>query len=71
MAPTDEMIERARAALPELPAARAERLERELELPAETAQLLAFRGELGDFYEAALAATASTRAGWPTGRSTS
>ena len=55
MAPTEEMLERARAALPELPAARAERLERELELPADTAKLLAFRSELGDFYEAALA----------------
>ncbi|MEA2362647.1 MAG: aspartyl-tRNA(Asn)/glutamyl-tRNA(Gln) amidotransferase subunit [Thermoleophilaceae bacterium] len=56
MAPTEEMLARARAALPELPAARAERLERDLELPAETAKLLAFRSELGDFYEAALAA---------------
>ena len=36
MAPTEEMLERARAALPELPAARAERLEGELELPADT-----------------------------------
>ena len=56
MAPTETMIERARAALPELPAARAERLERELELPPDSAKLLAFRTELGDFYEAALAA---------------
>jgi aspartyl-tRNA(Asn)/glutamyl-tRNA(Gln) amidotransferase subunit B len=56
MAPSEQMIERARTALPELPAARAERLEGELELPAETARLLAFRSELGDFYEAALAA---------------
>jgi aspartyl-tRNA(Asn)/glutamyl-tRNA(Gln) amidotransferase subunit B len=56
MAPTEEMVERARAALPELPAARAERLERELELPPDSAKLLAFRSELGDFYEAALAA---------------
>ncbi|MEA2419402.1 MAG: aspartyl-tRNA(Asn)/glutamyl-tRNA(Gln) amidotransferase subunit, partial [Thermoleophilaceae bacterium] len=54
MAPTEGMIERARAALPELPAARAQRLEQEL--PAEVARLLAFRSELGDFYEAALAA---------------
>jgi aspartyl-tRNA(Asn)/glutamyl-tRNA(Gln) amidotransferase subunit B len=54
VAPTDEMLERARAALPELPAARAERLERELDLPAETARMLSFRSELGDFYEAAL-----------------
>jgi aspartyl-tRNA(Asn)/glutamyl-tRNA(Gln) amidotransferase subunit B len=55
LVPTEEMLESARAALPELPAARAERLERELELPADTAKLLAFRSDLGDFYEAALA----------------
>jgi aspartyl-tRNA(Asn)/glutamyl-tRNA(Gln) amidotransferase subunit B len=54
LAPTEEMIERAKTALPELPAARVERLEREL--PPETARLLAFRAELGDYYEAALAA---------------
>jgi aspartyl-tRNA(Asn)/glutamyl-tRNA(Gln) amidotransferase subunit B len=54
MAPTDAMIERARVELPELPAARAERLGKDL--PAEVARLLAFRTELGDFYEAALAA---------------
>jgi aspartyl-tRNA(Asn)/glutamyl-tRNA(Gln) amidotransferase subunit B len=54
--PTEAMLERARAALPELPAARAERLERELELPAETAKLLSFRSELGDFFEDAVAA---------------
>jgi aspartyl-tRNA(Asn)/glutamyl-tRNA(Gln) amidotransferase subunit B len=54
IAPTETMLERARAALPELPAARAERLGRDLDLPAETARLLAFRAELGDFYEAAL-----------------
>jgi aspartyl-tRNA(Asn)/glutamyl-tRNA(Gln) amidotransferase subunit B len=54
LAPTEQMIERARAALPELPAARAERFE-QLGLPADTAKLLAFRSELGDFYEAALA----------------
>ena len=56
VAPTEAMLERARGALPELPAARAERLERDLSLPAETAKLLAFRSELGDFYEAALGA---------------
>ncbi|HEX3277426.1 MAG TPA: Asp-tRNA(Asn)/Glu-tRNA(Gln) amidotransferase subunit GatB [Thermoleophilaceae bacterium] len=54
LAPTEQMIERARAALPELPAARAERFE-QLGLAADTAKLLAFRSELGDFYEAALA----------------
>ncbi|HEY7454416.1 MAG TPA: Asp-tRNA(Asn)/Glu-tRNA(Gln) amidotransferase subunit GatB [Thermoleophilaceae bacterium] len=57
IAPTDEMLERARNALPELPAARAERLERDLELPAETARLLAFRSELGDFFESAVEAS--------------
>jgi aspartyl-tRNA(Asn)/glutamyl-tRNA(Gln) amidotransferase subunit B len=56
LVPTDAMLERARAALPELPAARAERFERDAGLPAETAKLLAFRTELGDFFEEALAA---------------
>jgi aspartyl-tRNA(Asn)/glutamyl-tRNA(Gln) amidotransferase subunit B len=56
VAPTREMLERARAALPELPAARAERFESTLGLPADTARLLAFRSELGDHYEEALAA---------------
>jgi aspartyl-tRNA(Asn)/glutamyl-tRNA(Gln) amidotransferase subunit B len=50
------MLDAARAALPELPAARAERLERELGLSADSAHLLAFRAELGDYFEAALAA---------------
>jgi aspartyl-tRNA(Asn)/glutamyl-tRNA(Gln) amidotransferase subunit B len=59
LAPTEAMVERARSALPELPAARAARFERDLELPAEVARLLAFRAELGDFYEAALAADAA------------
>ncbi len=52
---TEEMLERARAAMPELPAARAERLEA-AGLAADSAQLLAFRQELGDHFEAALAA---------------
>jgi len=54
IAPTEEMLKRARDALPELPAARAERLERDLGLPAETARLLAFRSEWGDFFEEAV-----------------
>jgi aspartyl-tRNA(Asn)/glutamyl-tRNA(Gln) amidotransferase subunit B len=68
VAPTEEMLKRARAALPELPAARAERLERDLELPAETARLLAFRSELGDFFELAVEAAGNgnvrTLANW-------
>ena len=54
----EEMRSRARAALPELPAARAERFEHELGLSRESAQLLAFRAELGDYFQAALAADA-------------
>ena len=50
------MLDAARAALPELPAARAERFEREIGLSADSAHLLAFRTELGDYFEAALAA---------------
>jgi aspartyl-tRNA(Asn)/glutamyl-tRNA(Gln) amidotransferase subunit B len=53
---TAEMIDAARRALPELPAARAERFERDLGLPAARAQEFAFRTERADFYEAALAA---------------
>jgi aspartyl-tRNA(Asn)/glutamyl-tRNA(Gln) amidotransferase subunit B len=56
LVPTEAMLKRARDALPELPAARAERLERDAGLPAETAKLLAFRTELGDYFEEALAA---------------
>jgi aspartyl-tRNA(Asn)/glutamyl-tRNA(Gln) amidotransferase subunit B len=56
VAPTEAMLARARDALPELPAARAERLERDLELPPKTARLLAFRSELGDFFEQAVEA---------------
>ena len=69
IAPTEAMLERARAALPELPAARAARLERELELPADTARLLSFRFELGDFFEQAVAAgdgDARSLANWVT-----
>jgi aspartyl-tRNA(Asn)/glutamyl-tRNA(Gln) amidotransferase subunit B len=69
LAPTEAMLERARAALPELPAARAERLERELGLPVDAAKLLAFRSELGDFYEAALTTDGGdprTLANWTT-----
>jgi aspartyl-tRNA(Asn)/glutamyl-tRNA(Gln) amidotransferase subunit B len=55
---SQEMLGAARAEMTELPADRAERFERELSLSAESAQLLAFRSELGDYFEAALAAPA-------------
>ena len=51
---SDEMLEAARAAIPELPAERAARFERELGLSATRARELAFRGELGDYFERAL-----------------
>jgi aspartyl-tRNA(Asn)/glutamyl-tRNA(Gln) amidotransferase subunit B len=54
----DAMRERAQAALGELPAERAKRFESELQLTAESARTLAFKGELGDYFEAALAAAA-------------
>jgi aspartyl-tRNA(Asn)/glutamyl-tRNA(Gln) amidotransferase subunit B len=51
---TGEMLTRARAALPELPAARAQRFERDFGLTPDSAKLLAWRAELGDYFEAAL-----------------
>ena len=46
------MLEAARAALPELPTQRAERYERDFSLSADNAQLLAFRPEMAEFFEA-------------------
>jgi aspartyl-tRNA(Asn)/glutamyl-tRNA(Gln) amidotransferase subunit B len=73
LVPTEEMLERARRSLPELPAARLERFAAEYELPAETATVLVTWAELGSFYEEALAADGDGRpspralAGWVTG----
>ena len=54
---TEAMLEAARAELPaELPADRAQRFERELGLGPDRARELAFRAELGDYFEQALAA---------------
>src|SRR5262249_34671659 len=50
VAPTDEMVEAARAALPELPAARAARYESEFGLAADTARLFAFDPSWGDYF---------------------
>jgi aspartyl-tRNA(Asn)/glutamyl-tRNA(Gln) amidotransferase subunit B len=52
----EQMLAAAREAMSELPAERAARFEAELELSADSAQQLAFRSELGDYFEAALAA---------------
>jgi aspartyl-tRNA(Asn)/glutamyl-tRNA(Gln) amidotransferase subunit B len=52
---SDAMLEAARADMPELPAAREERLQ-ELGISPASARQLAWRSELGDYFEAALAA---------------
>jgi aspartyl-tRNA(Asn)/glutamyl-tRNA(Gln) amidotransferase subunit B len=67
------MIDAAQAAMSELPADRAQRLQHEHQLSVESAQMLAFRGELGDYFEASLAAGAEPApppqalANWVTG----
>jgi aspartyl-tRNA(Asn)/glutamyl-tRNA(Gln) amidotransferase subunit B len=58
VAPTEEMFAQARAALPELPAARAERYAADWELPQDTARLFAFEPDWGDFFEEAATAAA-------------
>ena len=55
---TPEMLARARAEIPELPAARAQRFATALGLHPDRARDLAFRREFADYYEAALAAGA-------------
>ncbi|HEY2632326.1 MAG TPA: Asp-tRNA(Asn)/Glu-tRNA(Gln) amidotransferase subunit GatB [Solirubrobacteraceae bacterium] len=66
----EAMLDAARTAMPELPAARAERFEQEVGLSPEVARRLAFRSELGDYFERALAAEvdppapAQTLANW-------
>jgi aspartyl-tRNA(Asn)/glutamyl-tRNA(Gln) amidotransferase subunit B len=54
VATSEEMLAAARAAMPELPAAREERLQT-LGVSAASARQLAWRTELGDYFEAALA----------------
>jgi aspartyl-tRNA(Asn)/glutamyl-tRNA(Gln) amidotransferase subunit B len=51
-----QMLDSARAAMPELPAARAERFEQTVGLSRDSARQLAFSAELGDYFEQALAA---------------
>jgi aspartyl-tRNA(Asn)/glutamyl-tRNA(Gln) amidotransferase subunit B len=52
---TEAMLDRARGALPELPADRERRYEDELGLATEDARFLAWRVDAADFFEAALA----------------
>jgi aspartyl-tRNA(Asn)/glutamyl-tRNA(Gln) amidotransferase subunit B len=70
LAPTAEMLEEARASLPELPAARIARYEEELGLPADLAVLLASDPETAGYSERALGAGAAEPrvvANWVTG----
>jgi len=66
----EAMVAAARAELPELPAQRAERYERELGLSADSARQLAFRADLAAYFERALSADAEhpqALANWITG----
>jgi aspartyl-tRNA(Asn)/glutamyl-tRNA(Gln) amidotransferase subunit B len=56
VAPTEGMLAAARAALPELPAARVARYERDWGLPPDPARLLAYEPQWGDYFEAVAAA---------------
>jgi aspartyl-tRNA(Asn)/glutamyl-tRNA(Gln) amidotransferase subunit B len=58
----ERMVAAARAAMPELPAQRAQRLREQVGLSADSAQLLAFRVELAEYFEAALGADVQRRA---------
>jgi aspartyl-tRNA(Asn)/glutamyl-tRNA(Gln) amidotransferase subunit B len=69
VAPTEEMLAAARDALPELPAARADRYEADWELPADTARLFAFEPAWGDFFEGAATAAAGRSEAGATSRS--
>ena len=74
IAPTPELLDEARAALPELPAAREERYASELGLPAAQARQLAWDGEIGSFFERALDAgdaSPTALANWVTGEPSS
>jgi len=62
---TDEMLATARAQIPELPAERAARLEREFGLSADRARTFAFRTELGDYFEEVVAAAGAANDGDP------
>ncbi len=53
---SEAMLGAARDAMPELPAARAQRYESELGLTTDSAQALAFRGELAAYFDAVLEA---------------
>jgi aspartyl-tRNA(Asn)/glutamyl-tRNA(Gln) amidotransferase subunit B len=57
----EELVERVRAALPEMPEARRERFVRELKLSYEDASVLTTSRELADYFEAAATASGNAR----------
>ncbi len=70
LAPTEEMLSEARAALPELPGEREQRYSTELGLPDAHARQLARDPELGELFEAVVAAGSASpgaAANWVTG----
>jgi aspartyl-tRNA(Asn)/glutamyl-tRNA(Gln) amidotransferase subunit B len=71
LAPTEEMLREAREALPELPAARAERYREQLGLAGDAAALLAADPQTADYFEQALAQAGGVEprvvANWVTG----
>ena len=69
--PSAELIEALRAALPELPAARVRRFERDYALPLAQALDLGLGSALAAYFEERRGAPAATRARPPTGCSTS
>ena len=62
LAPTEEMLAAARAELPELPAERAARYERDWGLAEDPARLLAYEPQWGDYFEAVATAGDGRRA---------
>jgi aspartyl-tRNA(Asn)/glutamyl-tRNA(Gln) amidotransferase subunit B len=62
LVPTPEMLEAARAAIPELPAERSARYEQDFGLPEDAAHLFAFEPEWGDYFEQAAAGAPDARA---------
>jgi aspartyl-tRNA(Asn)/glutamyl-tRNA(Gln) amidotransferase subunit B len=71
LAPTEQMLAEAKAALPELPAERRDRYASEVQLPEKVATQLAFDPELGAYFESVLAADREIEprvvANWVTG----
>lgn len=60
---TEEMLATARARLPELPADRARRYREQLEIPAETAELMAGAPQWGEFFEQVVEAAGASVGG--------